>query len=361
MKKKISIIFGGRSTEHEVSLLSATNIFNATDKEKFEVILIGINKKGNWSFNPNYPSSNIDLTQNDYFQGAIPVIIDRRDNKASIIDKQRNTLLETFDAVFPIIHGTFGEDGTLQGFLKSLNIPFVGPDVLGSSLCMDKDVTKRLLKERNVPVAASLTVYKIAPDEISFEQAQEKLGMPIFVKPCNAGSSVGVTKVTDKASFDKALHDAFQYDIKILLEEAIVGKEIECAVLGNETPKASAVGEIVPTKDFYSYDAKYIDADGAIMKIPAEIPTEISDAIRETAVKAFQTTCCEGLARVDFFLKNDRTFIVNEINTLPGFTEISMYPKLWDESGIQYTDLITRLIEFAFQRHERDNALLRFI
>ncbi len=357
MKKRVSIIFGGKSTEHEVSLNSASNIFNAVDPTKFEAILIGINKEGNWFYNANYPLVEISLLKNDFFINATPIFIDTRNNKIAIVDKQKNTVLTTFEIAFSIIHGTGGEDGNLQGFFNSLNIPFVGPNVLGSALCMDKDIAKRLLKDSNIPIAKSITVAKINAHNLSFENAEKELGLPLFVKPCNAGSSVGVSKITDKASFHEAVEHAFKFDHKILIEEAIVGKEIECAILGNEEPKASVIGEIIPTKDFYSYDAKYNDTEAAILKIPAEIPQEISDKIRAMAVNAFKATCCEGLARVDFFLREDNSFVINEINTLPGFTEISMYPKLWEATGVSYPDLITQLIELSWQRHQRNNIL----
>lgn len=359
MKTKVAIIFGGKSAEHEVSLNSATNIYNAIDKTKYDVVLLGNDKNGAWHFNSNYDKDEVDLTINNYFLHSQKVFIEIVENKISIIDKHSNKTLENFDVAFPITHGTYGEDGTLQGFLKFLNIPFVGPDVLGSAICMDKDVTKRLLRDNNIPIANFISIYKSQQNELSFEQARKKLGMPMFIKPCNAGSSVGVNKVTDESSFKTALNQAFKYDNKILIEEAIIGKEVECAVLGNENPKASIIGEIIPTKDFYSYDAKYKHTDGAKMKIPAEIPDEVSDKLQETAIKAFNVTCCVGMARVDFFLKENNEFVVNEINTLPGFTEISMYPKLWEQTGISYPDLISKLIELSIERHKRNNELIR--
>lgn len=357
MKIKIAIIFGGKSAEHEISLNSATNIFNAIDKDKFDVILLGMDKKGKWKFHADYQKENISLTTNDYFQNSIPVFIDNVNDKISIIDKNNGKVLETFDVAFSIIHGTFGEDGTLQGFFKSLNIPFVGPDILGSAICMDKDVTKRLLRDNNIPIADFITLNKFEKKNVDFETVKEKLGIPMFVKPCNAGSSVGVNKVVDKATFENAINIAFKFDNKILIEEAIVGKEVECAILGNEVPKCSIIGEIIPTKDFYSYEAKYQDTDGARMKIPAEINIKVSENLRKTALKAFITVCCEGMARVDFFLRDDNTFVLNEINTLPGFTEISMYPKLWEQTEISYPDLISKLIELSIERHNRNNEL----
>jgi D-alanine-D-alanine ligase len=357
MKKKIAVVFGGKSAEHEVSLNSASNIFNAIDLNRFDAILLGVDPQGRWQFNPDYPTSKVNLPQNDYFAEARPVWLDNSDGRTAIISKSNTEVLDTFDVAFSIIHGTNGEDGVMQGFFRSLNIPFVGPDVLGSAVCMDKDVTKRLLRDFHIPLANSITLLRHEPLDISFAQVVEKLGLPLFVKPANAGSSVGVSKVTDEAGFQRALAEAFKFDRKILIEEAVIGKEVECAVLGNEHPDASVLGEIIPVKDFYSYEAKYKDADGAKMKIPAEIAPDISDQIRQTAVQAFQIVCCEGLARVDFFLRPDNTFVLNEINTLPGFTEISMYPKMWEATGVSYSDLISTLVELGLARHERDNAL----
>lgn len=357
MKTKVAIVFGGKSAEFEVSLNSASNIHNAIDKSKYQVVLLGINKNGNWFHNKNYRKEIIDLTNDDFFNNAQEVYIERIGNQLCIVEAQTNISIGTFEVAFSIIHGTFGEDGTLQGFFKSLNIPFVGPDVLGSAVCMDKEITKRLLRDNNIPIANFVTVRKNESTHISYETIKGKLGLPLFIKPCNAGSSVGVNKVTDRETYDFAINKAFEFDNKILIEEAIVGKEVECAILGNEKPKASIIGEIIPTKEFYSYEAKYVDSNGAKLKIPAEINVETEQELRETAIKAFKITSCEGMARVDFFLKPDNSFILNEINTLPGFTKISMYPKLWERTGIHYTDLISKLIDLAFERKIRDNKL----
>ncbi|RHO66370.1 D-alanine--D-alanine ligase [Parabacteroides sp. AF48-14] len=358
MNTTVAIIFGGKSAEHKVSLKSATNIFNAIDRTKFTPLLIGIDKAGNWFYNTGYETENIDLANHDYFTDATPVYLSHSANDSiHVVSLEANTILTGFHLAFPIIHGTNGEDGTLQGLLKSMNIPFVGPDVLGSAIAMDKDVAKRLLKAFGIPVANSYTLYRHKPLEHSFTEITSTLGLPLFIKPANAGSSVGVSKVTDENEFKAALSTAFQYDNKILIEEAIIGKEIECAVLGNEQLRASVVGEIVATKDFYSYDAKYISSSGARLQIPAEIDEALSNEIRECAIKACETICCEGMSRVDFFLTKDNKFVLNEINTLPGFTEISMYPKLWEQTGISYTNLITELISLAQQRHSRDCSL----
>ncbi len=356
--KNVAILFGGKSAEHEVSLESASNIFNAIDKTIFRPILVGIDKNGNWFYNKKYQEKkNVNLVKENFFTESGFVYISCSTGKAGIINSDTHELLDCFDIAFSIIHGTFGEDGTLQGFLKTMNIPFVGCDILASAVGMDKDVTKRLLRDANIPIAKFYTLHKHFPDQFSFEEISGQLNLPLFVKPANAGSSVGVSKVMNKEEFEIAKATAFKFDNKILIEEAVIGKEVECAIIGNEQTKASVVGEIIPTKDFYSYDAKYVSSDGAKLKIPAEIDEVISEQIRKQAIIAFKTICCEGMARVDFFLRADNTFVLNEINTLPGFTGIIMYPKLWEDTGIPYKDLITELITLASQRHERDLAL----
>ncbi|MDR0815325.1 MAG: D-alanine--D-alanine ligase [Bacteroidales bacterium] len=359
MKLKVAIIFGGKSAEHEVSLISATNIYHAVDTAVYEPVLLGVDKNNRWYYHADYANAEVDLTKRSYFEGASPVYLKNEKGKFTMTDAQNHETLGSFDVAFPIIHGTFGEDGTLQGVLKSLDIPFVGPDVLGSAVAMDKDLTKRLLRDAGIPIADFFTLHRHHPAAHTYEEIKEKLGLPLFVKPANAGSSVGVSKVTDKPSFEAAVAEAFRFDNKILVEEAVIGKEVECAVLGNEYPKPSVVGEITASKDFYSYDAKYLSADGAKLKIPAEINETISDSIRIIAVKAYQAISCEGMSRVDFLLRNDGTFVLNEINTLPGFTSISMYPKLWEHTGIPYKDLITELIRLAIARHDRDSKLLK--
>ncbi|MDR0713344.1 MAG: D-alanine--D-alanine ligase [Bacteroidales bacterium] len=361
MKLKIAVIFGGKSVEHEISLISATNLYQAVDKSVYEPLLVGVDRHNQWYYHPSYPSGSVDLSKESYFEGASPAYICNKNGRPAIIHLQDNREMATFDVAFPMIHGAFGEDGVLQGFLKSMDIPFVGPDVLASAVAMDKDVTKRLLKEAHIPVAASFTLLKHRSSCLSYEEAREKLGWPLFVKPANAGSSVGVSKATDQSSYDRAVAEAFRFDNKILVEEAVLGKEVECAVLGNEQPASSIVGEIVPTEDFYSYDAKYLIADGAKMKIPADIEPSVADAIRQTAVEACRVIACEGMARVDFLLRNDGSFVLNEINTLPGFTAISMYPKLWEHTGISCRNLITKLVELAVARHERDSRLSKGI
>jgi len=316
-KIKLGIMFGGKSAEHEVSIVSAQSVIDNLNKEKYDIIPIQVDKDGNFDI----------------------------------------TLLADVNIVFPVMHGTYGEDGSVQGMLKFFNIPFVGPDITGSAVGMDKDICKKVLISSNIPCAKGITLYKHENIQPSYEEVANKLGNIVFVKPANLGSSVGISKVTNKEEYNKALEKAFLYDKKIIIEEFIKGREIECAVLGNENPKASMLGEIIPTKDFYSYEAKYIDSDGAILEMPAKIPEEISNKIREVAVKTFKALNCEGLSRVDFFLKENGEFIVNEINTIPGFTSISMYPKLWKITGMPYSELLDKLIDLAIARHERDSKL----
>ena len=361
MKKKlrVGVIFGGRSAEHEVSLQSAKNIVEAMDKDKYEVVLIGIDKKGRWYLNDesrfllneNDPKL-IRLGSTDEELGLIPG--ERTDQLINVSKQQR---IGEIDVIFPILHGPFGEDGTMQGLLKLSNIPFVGASILGSAIGMDKDVMKRLLRDAGISIADFLVLNRHSIDEIDFEKVKEKLGLPVFIKPANLGSSVGISKAENEKDFLKATQSAFQYDHKILIEEYIEGREIECSVLGNEDPMASLPGEVIPQHDFYSYEAKYIDANGAALEIPAKLSDDLIKEIQECAVKTFRVLCCEGMARIDFFLTNDNTIIVNEINTIPGFTKISMYPKLWEVSGIPYKDLINRLIKLALERHEKEQSL----
>ncbi len=356
-KIRVGVIFGGRSAEHEVSLQSARNVISALNPERFEVALIGIDKAGKWHpyesghylDNADDPSR-ISLPASDTSLALVP-----GEESHGLIDIRECKGLPPVDVVFPVLHGTYGEDGTIQGLLKMANIPFVGAGVLGSAVGMDKDVTKRLLRDAGLPIGKFITVR--TADAISYADAVARVGAPFFVKPANAGSSVGVHKVADESQFAERLADAFRFDTKVLIEEFIAGREIECAVLGNEDPIASVPGEIIPTHEWYSYEAKYLDAEGARLSIPAELDEETSGRIRTLAVETFKTLSCEGMARVDFFLRPNGEALINEINTIPGFTKISMYPKLWGASGIPYGELIERLIDLAIERHERESKL----
>lgn len=359
MKKKIrvGILFGGKSAEHEVSLQSAKNVVDAIDKDKYEVSLIGIDKAGRWLL-PNQShyllnESNPKLIKlNNENVQSVTLVPQSGGELTNLTDSELHAAI---DIVFPILHGPFGEDGTVQGLLKLANIPFVGASVLGSAIGMDKDVMKRLLRDAGIPVPKFLVFKKGHP--IEFEAASNELGLPLFIKPANLGSSVGISKVKNKEEFDKAVIDAFSYDTKIIVEEAIIGREIECSVLGNQEPIVSVPGEILPNHEFYSYEAKYTDENGAALKIPADIPEETKKNIQELAIKTFKTLECEGLGRVDFFLKENGELVVIEINTIPGFTKISMYPLLWEASGVPYTKLIDRLIQLAIERFAREQKL----
>jgi D-alanine-D-alanine ligase len=356
-KIRVGILFGGKSAEHEISLLSAKNVIDAIDKSKYEPVLIGIDKNGQWLVNENSDfllnTSNpklIALNKSDSQHIALAP-----QSQGRLVKLESGDIGQTVDVVFPILHGPMGEDGTIQGLLKLANIPFVGAGVLGSAVGMDKDVMKRLLRDAGIPVS-KFRVFRRG-DNIDFDAVTQALGLPLFVKPANLGSSVGISKAKDKAGFEKAVKLAFRYDSKIVIEEAIKGREIECAVLGNENPQASIAGEIIPTHEFYSYEAKYIDEQGARLEIPAKIPAETLQRVQEMAVKTFKALDCEGMGRVDFFLTDDGSLYVNEINTIPGFTKISMYPKLWEASGIGYTELISRLIELAMERFKHEQTL----
>lgn len=359
MKKKIKvgILFGGKSAEHEVSLQSAKNVVDAIDKDKYEVALIGIDKTGKWLLpnkaqfllNANNPKL---IKLNKANKESVTLVPQSGGELTNLSNQDSNS---SIDVVFPILHGPFGEDGTVQGLLKLAGVPFVGASVLGSAIGMDKDVMKRLLRDAGIPIADFIAFKQ--EDKINFEEVSKKLGLPFFVKPANLGSSVGINKVKNKKDFSKAVKEAFQYDTKILIEEYILGRELECSVLGNQNPIASTVGEVIPHHEFYSYEAKYIDENGAALEIPAKINSKTTKAVQELAVKTFKTLACEGLGRVDFFLKENGKLIVNEINTIPGFTKISMYPRLWGASGISYTELINRLIGLAIERFKREQKI----
>lgn len=358
-KIKIAILFGGQSVEHEVSLQSAKNVYEAINKDKYDVTLIGIDKSGKWHLNnkSQYLLNENDpklIKQNNSGEN-LAIVPGNPDNK--LLNIKSNSGIENIDVAFSVIHGTTGEDGILQGFLKLADIPLVGPGVLGSAICMDKDVAKRLLRDADIPTSKFLTFSKNQINSISFNQVQEKLGSTVFIKPANSGSSVGVNKAKNEEEFTKAIREAFRFDNKILVEEYIKGREIECSVMGNEEPMVSVAGEIKAQHEFYSYDAKYIDDNGAVTNIPADLNEETLKKVQFYAAQAFKTLCCEGMARVDFFVTDNNDIYINELNTIPGFTKISMYPKLWEASGIGYSELIDKLIGYAIERHKRDKAL----
>jgi D-alanine-D-alanine ligase len=364
-KTRVLILFGGRSAEHEVSLLSARNVFLALDRDRFEPTLVGIDKQGHWRIEPE--ATLLGATGDPRMlklvaagrELNVPVHPESSEVTKSEGDRP---LLGNDDVVFPVLHGTYGEDGTVQGLLELADIAYVGPGHLGSAIGMDKDVAKRLLAQAGIPVVPwrLVTAHRMKRDEARCLALASELGFPAFVKPANAGSSVGVSKVKTAAELAPALRAALAFDTKVLVEAGVNAREIECAVLGNDEPVASAPAEIVVHhKDgFYSYDAKYVDADGADAKIPADLPPATAARVRELAVETFRTLELAGMARVDFFLDRDSgAFYVNEVNTIPGFTAISMYPKMWEASGMPVKELVSRLIDLAIERRQARRAL----
>ncbi|MNJ92704.1 D-alanine--D-alanine ligase A [compost metagenome] len=356
MKRTIALIFGGKSAEHEVSLRSAKNIADALDKDKFDFCLIGISKEGSWYRFPDMSIFNhVKIEDKALPPQAESVALMALQGKPvlySLKDHSKTSL----DCAFPILHGTMGEDGTIQGLFKMAQLPFVGCGVWSSAAGMDKEIMKRLLAHAQIPSAKYIL---LTPENaLSFDQVSAQLGLPFFIKPANAGSSVGVHKIKTAEDYAKNLKDAFQFDYKVLAEEFIQGRELECSVMGhNKSPKASLPGEVIPQHDFYSYEAKYVDDNGALIKIPAEIPADAIARIQKMAERTFTAMGCDGLTRVDFFMKNNGDLVINEINTIPGFTKISMYPKMWEATGLPYKSLITQLITLAFEKHEMDQKL----
>jgi D-alanine-D-alanine ligase len=375
-KLRVGILFGGRSGEHEVSLLSAASVLNAIDRKKFDVVPIGITKEGHWLAAADAHG----LLEGD--TGAVASRLRAGDPEATpgarLLEKGMPMLLapepgpqvpadRSIDVVFPVLHGTFGEDGTIQGLFELAGIAYVGSGVLGSSAGMDKDVMKRLFKESGLPIVKHVTVlrseWEKSPKRV-VSKIEATLKYPLFVKPANLGSSVGISKAHNRKELAPALAEAAKFDRKLVIEQGVGGamkrgklepkaRELEVAVLGNDTPEASVVGEIIPGKEFYDYEAKYL-SEGSIPVIPAELTRVEAKLIREMAVRAFQACDLAGLARVDFLMEpgGKRRIYLNEVNTLPGFTKISMYPKLWEATGLTYSDLITRLIELALERQQ---------
>jgi len=361
---RVGVLFGGRSTEHEISLLSARNVINALDSSRFEPALIAIDKRGRWfdvtpkslAAGDSCPALSADCSPEhavalrDGAQGAGMVFGAPASSQPAV----------KVDVVFPVLHGTLGEDGTVQGLLELLDLPYVGSGVLGSAVSMDKDVAKRLLRDSGIAVAPFVTVRcrEYDQDPAGAVARAAELGFPLFTKPANAGSSVGVRRVAALDQLPSALEYALRFDSKVIAEQAIDGREIECAVLGNDEPIASVPGEVVVhhPDGFYSYDAKYLDENGAILKMPAELGDSEQRNVQSLAVRTFLALECSGMARVDFFLRPNGELIVNEVNTIPGFTAISMYPKLWELSGVGRVELVSRLIDLAIERKQRHRS-----
>ncbi|CUX96578.1 D-alanine--D-alanine ligase [Candidatus Doolittlea endobia] len=351
-KKRVAVLFGGQSTEHEVSLRSSVNLICAIDQKKYDLTLIGVDKHGRWTLcdrqaylcNADDPAA-IRLAPPQRYLAVVPGQFG-----AQLIDAANAQPLPQIDVAFSVLHGASGEDGSVQGLLRALNIPYAGADILGSAVCMDKDMTKRVLRDAGVPVTPSVTLLRnvdVAPD---IGAIISQLGLPLFIKPASQGSSIGVSKVITRADFEAALALAFRYGTKVLVEQGINGREIEIAVLGNNSPDVSVCGEILVNDEFYAYHAKYLNEAQAGLVIPAALSVSVANTLRTMAREAYQALGCSVMARVDFFLSDQGKILLNEVNTLPGFTSISMYPKLWKASGLDYPDLVDRLIGLALAR-----------
>jgi D-alanine-D-alanine ligase len=370
MKKlRVAVIFGGRSGEHEVSIASAASIFKHLDPARYEAVPIKIEKDGRWTRASDVPTS---ISAAEVHQGitgqvasgqvASRQVGSRQVSALQPIDPTTTLTSGGIDVVFPVLHGPYGEDGTVQGLLELANVPYVGAGVLGSAVGMDKAVMKTLFRARDLPVGPYLVVLRPewAADARGVEtRVARELGFPVFVKPANLGSSVGISKAKTPAEFTEAMRLALQFDRKIVIEQAVPhAREIECAVLGNDNPQASVPGEIIPLREFYDYEAKYMDADGSRLEIPAALTDTQAGEIRRLAIEAFRACDLSGLARVDFLVNREtgETFL-NEVNTLPGFTTISMYPKLWEASGLPYAELLDRLLALAVERHTEKQQL----
>ncbi len=384
MKKlRVCVIFGGRSGEHEVSLVSANSVMNALDQNRYEIIPVGITKSGRWISG----GQAMRLLKSGEDAKHSMTIISPDPNEQRLVAhapeairfEQKASLEEKIDVVLPVLHGPFGEDGTVQGLLELANLPYVGSGVLGSAVCMDKVVQKALCRQAGIPVVDYVWLryldwqnpqqdflpQSLQPQQLRgmaqkemLEALEDTLGLPAFVKPANMGSSVGISKAHNREELVAAIEDAARYDQKIIIEAAVSRpREIEVSVLGNFRPRASVCGEVVPSNEFYDYNAKYVDGASALY-IPANLPDTVAEKIRETALLGFMACECEGLARVDFFVEREaHEFYLNEINTIPGFTQISMYPKLWEASGLSYSALLDELIRLAIERHQRRSKL----
>jgi D-alanine-D-alanine ligase len=337
---RVAVVAGGRSSEHDISLASARSVLEALDPDRYETVTVAIARDGRWELGPGPSGHALGPGPGSGPAETLPV-------PASSAEVTQT--LGSVDVVLPILHGPFGEDGTVQGLLELAGVPYVGAGVLGSALCMDKDLCKAVLRDRGIPVTRNVTLRE-------GDGLDNPFGFPVFVKPARLGSSVGITKAHDDAELQAAVELARRHDDKVLIEEFVAGTEVECGVLGNRRPVASVVGEIVPHGEWYDYAAKY-DEGGSDIVVPARIPDEQAERVQTLAVESFIATECEGMARVDFFIRDDGEVVVNEINTIPGFTSTSVYARLFEASGIKYPDLLQQLIDLALERHERRSNL----
>jgi D-alanine-D-alanine ligase len=368
-KLRVAVLYGGRSGEHEVSLQSAASVINNLDRERFEIVPVAIDKQGRWHLN------DVALLEGrkalPVFKDAPKVILPPNvadaGSGSALISLGESGEARAIDVVFPVVHGPLCEDGTIQGLLELADVPYVGCGVLASAVAMDKEMAKRVARDAGIPIVPYISFKHEQwrkDQQSAAAKIERELGYPVFVKPANLGSSVGVHKVIEAGALNAAVEDAFRYDVKVLVEVAIDAREIELAVLENEerggAPLVSAPGEINPIHEFYSYEAKYLDENGAELIIPAKLDPEQTRAVQEIGRNAFSAIECEGMARVDLLMdRSTGEFYFNELNTIPGFTSISMYPKMWEASGISYRELLSRLIDLAVSRHERKRKLVR--
>jgi D-alanine-D-alanine ligase len=359
-KTRVGVIFGGRSGEHPISIRSSRYVVDSLDHERFDPVLVGIDRGGHWHLYSEAQYREIDREVTA--SGTPRVVPVPREGRCGLLDPENpRRALPDLDVVFPVLHGPFGEDGTIQGLLEMLDVAYVGVGVLSAAVCMDKDVAKRLLRDAGLPVVPFevVTAGRWAREPVAVREAALRLGTPLFVKPANLGSSLGVNRVAALADLDAAIDRALSMDTKVLIERGIDGREIECAVLGNDEPQASIPGEIVPGETFYSFDDKYAADSHARLLIPAPLSETLRETVRGVALRAFLALQCAGMARVDFFVERgtDQLYI-NEVNTIPGFTSISMYPKLWEATGLTGRALVSRLIDLALERQAARRRLV---
>ncbi|WP_442597591.1 D-alanine--D-alanine ligase [Neobacillus sp. D3-1R] len=360
MRTKLGLLYGGKSAEHKVSMQTAMAVIKALDLEQFEIHPIYITTEGQWVRGPQLmgPVDNVKALE---FSG------EGQGSQASLapslfqVEKEQGS--QALDVIFPLLHGPNGEDGTVQGLLELLNLPYVGNGVLASAAGMDKVIMKNIFAQAGLAQVNYVSFVRSEWEkekEISYSRVEEQLGYPCFVKPANLGSSVGISKCTNREELEKAFIEAFQFDRKVIIEEGVVAREIEVGILGNDEPECSVAGEIIPKKDFYDYKAKYEDGDTALV-IPADIPQDTYDELKEQAIKAYKALDCSGLVRADFFLTQDGKLLINEVNTMPGFTPFSMFPLLWKHTGVEYPELIKKLVKLATERHaEKQNIKYTF-
>lgn len=350
MKIKLGLLYGGKSAEHQVSLRTAMAVIGALDHKKFDIYPIYISEKGEWNKGTQLKDPVVNVEELKFATAGSGAL------SSELFQTEKG---ESFDVIFPLLHGPNGEDGTVQGFLELLNLPYVGNGVLASSAGMDKIVMKNIFAQAGLAQVKYASFIKSewnSAPAFAYEQVEKELGFPCFVKPANLGSSVGISKCTNRDELEAAFQEAFQFDRKVIVEEGVTAREVELAVLGNDIPECSVAGEIVPKKDFYDYKAKYEDDNTALI-IPAEVTDAEYTQLKEMAIQAFKALDCTGLVRADFFLTKEGKGLINEVNTMPGFTPVSMFPLLWDQSGLEYPALIERLVQLAIERYEEKQAI----